>query len=187
MRLFAALPVVGPAQRELTGLLQTLRERDWPVRWIRAEGIHLTLKFFGPVPPDRILPIENALSHAADGFGPIPLACSGLGSFPPGKRARVVWVGVEGASALELLQDRVERACEAEGYPLEGRPFRPHITLGRVQEGRALPPEAFAGIASDLEVPFLADRMVLFESKPGPGGSVYRPHRTFALSSCAAV
>ena len=168
-------------------VLSQLYSRNWPVRWVRPEGVHLTLKFFGAVSDETASQLIPALAAAAEGIGPIPVSCAGLGSFPPGRRAKVIWMSVESPGSLELLQDAVERACLPLGFPVEGRPFRPHITLGRVKEGAQLPTGDLTELEPDIAIPFLADRLVLFQSQPGRGGSVYSHLHSFALRPCAAV
>jgi 2'-5' RNA ligase len=187
VRLFAGIPVPAPARSEITPVLADLQSRGWPVRWVRPEGIHLTLKFFGSVSDAAADGLVPALDAAASGAGPIPLSCAGVGSFPSGRHARVIWMGVEAPGTLELLQDAVERACVPLGFPVEGRPFRPHITLGRVKEGGELPPDAFADLESNIVASFLAEHLVLFESHPGKGGSVYTVRHAFTLRPCAAA
>jgi 2'-5' RNA ligase len=138
MRLFAGIPIVDEARREIVALLGRLRESGWPVRWVHDDGVHLTLKFFGEVAPERLQVIEEAVRFAARGTGPLALRLEALGAFPSAARPRVLWIGVEGPSALELLYDRLERGGEAIGFPPEGAPFQPHVTLGRVREGHRL-------------------------------------------------
>jgi RNA 2',3'-cyclic 3'-phosphodiesterase len=186
-RLFAGIPVPEPARTSLAAILEDLSRRNWPVRWVRPEGLHLTLKFFGLVSEETAEGLAVALGTASEGTGPIAMSCTGLGSFPGGQRARVVWMGLDFPGLLELLQDAVERACVPLGFPVEGRPFRPHITLGRVKEGEKLPANALTGLAPETDIPFLAERLVLFQSRPGRGGSVYTPRHTIMLTPCAAV
>jgi 2'-5' RNA ligase len=187
MRLFAGIPVPEPARAELAAILDDLARRDWPVQWVRPEGLHLTLKFFGSVEEPTAATLALALSAAAEGIGPIPLNCHTVGAFPSGRRAKVVWIGLDAPGTLELLQDAIERACVPLGFPVEGRPFRPHITLGRVKAGEGLPAEAWPDFPPPGEIPFLAEQLVLFESRSARGGSVYSPRHTIALSPCAAV
>ena len=187
MRLFAGIRVPEPARSHLAAILAGLQARQWPVRWVRPDGLHLTLKFFGSVPDETVEALVPALGRASDGMGPIPLTCAGIGAFPSGQRARVIWIGVDAPGALELLQDAVERAGVPLGFPVEGKPFRPHITLGRVKDGQKLPARAIDDVANEPEIPFLAEQLVLFQSQPGPGGSVYRELHTFVLGPCAAA
>ena len=173
MRLFAGIPVPEPALGELKRIMAKLRVQNWPVRWARDEGLHLTLKFFGSVPEEQASEIAEAVNAAARGSGPIALSCVSIGHFPPGRKVNIIWMGVDAPGSLELLQDRVERAAESVGFPLEGRPFRPHITVGRVKNGGRLPASELERFPPFDEIPFLADRVVLFETRPGAGGSVY--------------
>lgn len=108
--------------------------RSSKVRWVRPEGIHLTLKFLGNVPTDRLDEIGDALHRACDGFGPLALTLADLGCFPNLRRPRVVWVGVHGdTDALGRLQASIEKHIAPLGFPTEKRRFSPHLTLGRVK------------------------------------------------------
>src|SRR5262249_10688093 len=109
MRLFAALPIPEPGRAAVIALLDALRASDWPVRWVKPEGIHLTLKFYGEVVPERLDVIEEALRYAVAGARAIPLRLTQVGAFPTAARPRILWVGLEAPPALELLYDRLER------------------------------------------------------------------------------
>jgi 2'-5' RNA ligase len=175
MRLFIAVPLPHRPLAEAAHLLRGLEARNWPVRWVREEGLHLTLKFFGEVTSDRVDAIEEMVQFATAGMRPIEMAIQGGGAFPTRQRPRVLRLEVWAGPELELLQDRLERGGERIGFPPEGRPFRPHITLGRVREGHRLPP----GAVPHLEglphgTPFLAERVVLFESRLAAGGPAYQ-------------
>ncbi len=108
-------------------------------RWVKAEGIHLTLKFLGEVPAERLEAIYQAVGQACRGHTPFELAVAELGCFPNLRRPRVVWVGVrEETGQLAGLQEAVECELNRLGFPPEGRKFTPHLTLARVQD-RASP------------------------------------------------
>lgn len=174
MRLFVAVPLPVAAQEEAGRLLRTLSELEWPVRWVKEDGIHVSLKFFGEVTSDRVEAIEELVQFVTRGMKQIALTQLGGGAFPSRQHPRVLRLELAAGPDLELLQDRLERGGERIGFPPEGRPFRPHITLGRVREGHRLPPGAMdqiEGLTPGL--PFLAERVVLFESRLTPGGPVY--------------
>ena len=179
MRLFAAVPVSEPAREQILRLLGKLREAGWPVRWVHDEGLHMTLKFFGEVATERLDVIAEALRFAAHGAGALGLELGELGAFPSRNRPRVLWVGVQAPAGLELLQDRMERGCEAIGFPPEGAPFQPHITLGRVREGQRLPPGGLDDFAAGFErVSFVAKQLVLYESLLTTAGLRYESRLT---------
>jgi 2'-5' RNA ligase len=182
MRLFVAIPIPDPARGQILGLLGRLREGGWPVRWVHDEGLHMTLKFFGEVASERLDVIQEALRFAAEGAGAVSLRLGDLGAFPSRTRPRILWVGIEAPASLELLQDRIERGCEAIGFPPEGTPFQPHVTLGRVREGQRLPPGGLDDHAEGIEqVSFLAEELVLYESLLTTRGPRYESRLTLAL------
>lgn len=184
MRLFAAVPVPDPAREQILKLLSRLREGGWPVRWVNDEGLHLTLKFYGEVASDRLEVIGEALRFAADGAGALSLRLGELGAFPSRARPRVLWVGIDAPPALELLQDRIERGSEAIGFPPEGAPFQPHVTLGRVREGQRIPPGGLEDFADGFEqVPFVAQQLVLYESMLTTSGPRYQSRLTLDFGS----
>ncbi len=179
MRLFVAIPVPDPARVQILKLLGELRGAGWPVRWVHDEGLHMTLKFFGEVGPERLDVIAEALRFAAGDGGTLALQLGELGAFPSRSRPRVLWVGVAAPPALELLQDRIERGCEAIGFPPEGAPFQPHITLGRVREGQRLPAKGLDEHADSFDrVPFTGQELVLYESVLTTGGPRYESRLT---------
>jgi 2'-5' RNA ligase len=172
MRLFAAITLPDSIRSELAALLDRLAARGWPVRWSRPDGLHLTLKFFGDVAPERLGEIGAALETAAAGTLPIPLSLTEPGAFPNPRHPRVLWIGIAADRALELLVDRIERASAALGFAAEAKVFHPHITLGRVRDGAVLPPGVLKQIPV-IEEAFVADHLDLFESRPGAGGARY--------------
>lgn len=183
MRLFAALPLPESARADVVSLLARLRATGWPVRWVSDANVHLTLKFFGEVAPERLEVIAEALEVAAAGAEPMAMRLHGLGAFPSERHPRIVWLGVDAPASLELLQDRLERAAEGIGFPPEGAPFRPHITLGRVREGQRLPPRAIEqfDIAPPGD-PFVAGEVVLYESLLTVRGPEYTSRLTLTLN-----
>jgi len=193
VRLFVALNL-PPAVREVVwAAAAPLRDLQLPVNWVRPDGLHLTLKFLGEVPDAQEPELRAALAQAAGSEGKggmegasrgIPLALGGFGVFPDQRRPRVVWVGVEPVPALELLQHRVEQVFAPLGFPTEGRPFQPHLTLGRAtRDARA---EAFRGLADALARLELAETVVveavdLMASTLQRGGAVYHVRRSERL------
>jgi 2'-5' RNA ligase len=193
VRLFVALNLPPAVREAVWTAAAPLRELQLPVNWVRPDGLHLTLKFLGDVPDAQQPELHAALAQAAGSEGKgglegashgIPLALGGFGVFPDQRRPRVVWVGVEPVPALELLQHRVEQAFAPLGFPTEGRPFQPHITLGRAT--RHAEPQAFRGLADALAGLELAETVVveavdLVASTLQRGGAVYQVRRSERL------
>jgi len=136
IRTFIAIELDEELKGNLRRLQGRLGEQIAPrsVRWVRPEGIHLTLKFLGDTPEDKVPAIQSALAQAVASITPFTFTVGGLGCFPNTRRPRVVWVGLsEPTGALAALRNAVEARVAPIGFPTEKRPFRPHLTLGRVQ------------------------------------------------------
>ena len=101
-------------------------------RWVRVDGLHLTLRFLGATPDEKQSQIAAALEAASAGVAPFRVALSGGGAFPDPRRPRVLWIGInEGAALLAGLARRLDERLAPLGWPPEGRPFAPHLTLAR--------------------------------------------------------
>ena len=136
IRAFIALPLPQDWTEALAYTVSELR-RSLPdgIRWVDPSGIHLTLKFLGPTDAKIAPSIVDALATNLAGATSPALSLYGLGTFPAGRNPRVVWAGVSGDSAsLETLHRSAEDAAVSLGWPEEKRPFRPHLTLGRVRD-----------------------------------------------------
>lgn len=153
-------------------------------RWVSRESIHLTLKFLGDVPSERLEEVYRAVARAAAAHVPFTLQVVGTGCFPNPRRPRVIWAGVrEETGQLLALQRAVERELQRLGFPKEERPFTPHLTLARVREG-ADPRQAAAlgqaaaqsqmGEVAQMRV----ERVSVMRSDLQPSGAVY--HELYA-------
>jgi 2'-5' RNA ligase len=148
------------------GLRRALREATAPLRallpdagWVAEDRLHLTLKFLGEQPETLIQPLTAAVRDIAGRHWPVPMRLGGVGAFPSLRRPRVIWVGIAPTPKLELLHHDVEEACSALGVEVEGKPFRPHLTIGRMRgtEDR----EAIRELAQAArEVRFRADTLL---------------------------
>lgn len=179
-RLFLGVEPPEGARRALEAHLRdALGGRTLPGRAVAPANWHLTLRFLGETPPERSAALVRALEEADPGPG-FTLGFGGLGAFPRPARAAVLWLGVEdGAAALGALAGVAEAAAQRAGFPLETRPFSPHLTLSRIR-----PPRDVGSIVE--RVPAFRGRMpveemVLFRSHPGPGGVRYEAVERFPL------
>jgi 2'-5' RNA ligase len=150
-------------------------------RWVRPEGIHLTLKFLGEVPTELIEPINATIEKVCRAHVPFSLRLAGLGCFPNARRPRVVWAGVEEETGrLERLQAAVDRELARDGFPREARGFTPHLTLARVRDGATRDESETLGRAVAAytvgETPSMTVRAVhVIKSDLRPSGAVYTP------------
>ena len=133
MRLFIAINLPADQRRAIFQATVPLREALPTITWVAEDRLHFTLKFLGEQPQQDVRALETALGDVVGRHRAISVEMGGVGAFPNLRAPRVVWLGVEHESKLELLQHDIESACAGLGYDVEGRPFRPHITLGRVK------------------------------------------------------
>lgn len=177
MRLFFAIELADDVQDLLDDATASLRAEAPELAWIDRAKRHLTLKFLGDVAEEAVPRLTAAADRAAAEHGPLEMSVREIGAFPNFRRARVVWIGVEQERRLELLHHDLELACESAGFEVEGRPFRPHVTLARVRNplpiGRM---KAFARVARSVRfrATVLVEQITLFESILAPSGARYR-------------
>ncbi len=181
VRCFLAISFSAPVKERLRRLQQELARSQANVRWVRPEGLHLTLKFFGNVPPETIPLIDEQAQKVAAKFSPFALGLTNLGAFPSLRRPRVIWVGLEGdLERLKDLQKQLEDAFAVLGFAPETRRFVPHVTLGRVKSLKGIKklyklmdhyaPQVGQGWEG-IEV----NELILYQSTLKPSGAVYTP------------
>src|SRR5262245_65762150 len=102
MRLFVAVPLPPLAQAAAAALLRAVRPLEWPVRWVRDDGLHLTLKFFGEVTSDRVEAIEELVQFASAGMTPMQLRLTAAGAVASARRPRLLRFEV--AAGLERTE-----------------------------------------------------------------------------------
>ncbi len=138
-RLFIAVELPAPVRKRLIDHIHQLRTLVPRARanWVREENLHLTLKFLGDIPSEKIESISHAVKDAAEASEPFELIVSGGGAFPASGPPKVLWSGIEDPSGgLGRLYQRVEENCEKAGHAREQRSFRPHLTIARVRDSR---------------------------------------------------
>jgi 2'-5' RNA ligase len=177
-RTFVAIDLPGPHKAELRRLQDRLAPEAPGVRWVGESQLHLTLAFLGDVPDAEIDTVCRAVAGASAPFSPFELVLAGLGAFPKPGRPRVVWAGMAGAglASLASLRAAVVAALGSAGHAPADDRFTPHITLGRIKDGRGRPPDLTAPVARHktwTTAPFEVVEVVVYASKPAPSGSTY--------------
>ncbi len=186
MRTFIAIEMTSDIKAGMKELQDKLRASGADVAWTRPDGVHLTLKFLGEVDAATVDSLGAALEEAVKGTAPFTLDVRGTGVFPTPKSPRVVWLGLEGGiEALAALYEKVEAVCERLGFRREGRPFKPHVTLGRVKSlrGRESLMKALAGFEKVELGTIEADVVSVMKSELRPSGAVYTEMRRIELKA----
>ena len=175
IRAFIAIEIPGDLRDALASTVSELEKLHIDARFSRPESIHLTLKFLGDIEESRIGEIENALRELLQDRTAFSIRVGGLGAFPYLANPRVVWVGVDGGTALQELQHDVEVGLSKLGFPPEKRAFTAHLTLARVKSRRnvaALIHYVESAESGDLGE-FEARQLHLYQSILRPEGARY--------------
>ena len=184
MRLFLAINLDPGVRQAIAAATAPLRDTAPAFNWVDESRLHLTLKFLGEQPEEPVTPLVGMLDDVANKHRRFTMHMRHVGAFPNFRRARVVWMGVEQDARLELLHHDVEVACEALGFELEGRAFRPHITLARVTqrvEEESVRKLWKASKRVDFEEDWVVESIDLMKIELGPGGSRYERLHAAAL------
>ncbi|MGD9140130.1 MAG: RNA 2',3'-cyclic phosphodiesterase [bacterium] len=185
IRTFIAVPVGEEVERAVETVESALKRSAADVKWVRPGNVHITLKFLGSVESGRIGDIARGLAAALDGARGFDATVSGVGTFPPNpRRARVVYMGLkEGAAGMAGLAERVEDAMAGLGFEKEKRPFKSHLTIGRVRRGARRLEDLGKAIAGAEYKPLKlsVDRVNLVKSELTPSGAIYTIIETFGL------
>jgi 2'-5' RNA ligase len=174
VRLFVALEIPSAVRENLASFVEQLRPLAPQSRWVRTENLHVTLKFIGETPSEKLDAIRVALATARSPQA-VTIRFRGLGFFPNEKRPRVFWAGMKASPNLKTLVSDIERAMEKLGIPPEQRPFSPHLTLARFEPPR-LPENLRPPIQENAAREFgslAAKEFHLIESKLKPSGAEY--------------
>ena len=132
MRLFAAIDIPHDVLTRLETLLDRLRPLA-KLHWIPVEKLHITTKFIGEWPENRLDDLKRALA-AVTNPAPVEVEIRRVGWLPNPRSARILYAGVESSDTLVGLAAATERAAATAGVPAEARPYRPHVTLARTRK-----------------------------------------------------
>jgi len=176
IRAFIAFELPLAVTSVLAKVRQDLERLKIRARWVRPENVHLTLKFLGDIKADHIDKIGAEMTAAAFESSPVTLSVRGVGVFPGIRRPRVIWVGLGGdIRSLFAFQSRLEEKLAGAEFPKDKRPFRAHLTLGRIKQAAspAVIRQMITDYASLSSEEFTFNQVILFKSDMKPSGAVY--------------
>jgi len=179
VRLFVAIEIPQDIRAAYAALLKELRGVAPLAKWVRAENLHVTLKFLGEIQPAKLSALQNALETVRSEQR-VTLEFRGLGFFPNERRPRVFWAGMEPSANLKSLAVDIDHTAHRLGFPLEDRPYTPHLTLARF-EASGIAPKLREAIHARVTHPFgslTTSEFHLIESKLKPTGAEYTTVQT---------
>jgi len=176
MRLFIACDLSQAQKHELETIQHKMTNYLSGVRWVKPQGLHLTLSFLGDTDEKFIDPLKIMLEKVAATANSFILKLGGCGVFPNLSKARVLWIGVrEGEEALQNIKKELDYGLEGLGFEAEKRPYKPHLTIGRMRYSveekliRRSLEESGEFRSSTTEV----SKLVLYESRLTAHGAYY--------------
>lgn len=194
MRLFVAVDLDDQTRAQLAAARDAIRDaiEQAPVpprvTWVKDEAAHVTVRFIGEV-ADAAAPAVQAAVARGFGIPPFDVRWQSLGTFPGGRRPRVLWLGPGGAEAIDAMRRlarEVNERLEPLVGPAESRPFTPHVTIGRVKDpGRGVAwAQAMARVVWTPTTTYV-DHVTLYVSRLSPKGPTYTALRRAPLSAAA--
>ena len=185
VRSFIAIPTPVEIAHDLRESIASLRDADAEVRWEPVEKIHITLRFLGDV-DEVLLPrlIKDCVDSCCNQKS-FSLLYGGFGCFPNNRDPRIIWLGSEnGDGLLEPLKKIIDETVNRYGFVPENRPFRPHLTLGRVKGKRNIR-NLIKMLQSVTFEPrtVVIDELVFMKSELRPTGSIYTKLQSIRLST----
>ena len=178
LRTFLAIDLPSCLLESIVKKQRDLKQEFPSIAWVKSENVHLTLKFLGDTPESKIPELQQVVARAVKGIEPFAINLRGFGVFPDKRAPRTLWTGIEGnTDILVNLAKEIESKVKPLGFPAEGKPFRPHLTLARIKKNQRVLGQAIEK-ARVLADPFIFGRLLveqvcLFESELRPTGSVY--------------
>jgi 2'-5' RNA ligase len=186
MRTFLAVFPPAEVQETIAARIEEARRPGDGISWVKRENLHYTMRFLGEMSDSRVERAGRAAAEAVVGAQAFGAVLGAAGAFPNFRRPRVLFFGMEeGASALETLARSVDEALRREGFGPPDKPFRAHLTVGRVRESGG--PASTAAVerlcAKPLSLRFPVRALLLVSSQLNPRGSIYRPVGEYPLQA----
>lgn len=186
VRVFFAIDLTDNIKNRLAVYIESLKKisKSKQIRWTRPENLHITLQFLAEVNGVHIDPmINNVKAELASAIQPFQIGLRSIHLYPDPHRPRVLVIDVVPQDTLTQLSKLIGSAIQKSGYEIEARPFRAHMTIGRIKTAQMNTLNFLADIAPPSTNQIDVNEVVLFKSEPHPDGSHYIPLQRIALSS----
>jgi 2'-5' RNA ligase len=184
-RIFVAVEISEAARRRVADYIENLRKEFPKIRvgWEKPEKLHLTLKFLGDCGEKQLSELEKIVEEISAEISNFKIQISETGVFPNARNPRVLWIDVKDeAGNLARINERLETECEKIGFEKERRNYVPHLTIGRVREPNRARELAQKHLENKFEpVEFTVSKIVIYESRLQPTGSVYSVVSSYKL------
>lgn len=183
MRTFIAIKLEDSIKKSLTTLLEKMRHKGGKIKWVKEEGMHLTLKFLGEIQETKVSEVEKILEKITQNSSSFSIRIKGTGCFPHRRNPRVLWTGVEGGEQLVSFHNQLDVELEKIGFEREKREFRPHLTLGRVKSVFSIK-EIMDELEKHQDTVFgemKVNKITFFRSVLKPSGAEYSVLSEFSL------
>jgi 2'-5' RNA ligase len=177
IRSFIAIELSSGAKEEVSRVLEELKKAKADVKWVKPNAVHLTLKFLGYVPEEKIPKIKECLEEVCRNFSPFDIALGGIGTFPFWTRPKVLWIGIgEGKEKVKSLAKEIEKVMTPEGFEKSSLGFKAHITAGRIKPPGKI--KHLQKISNDIQIEQIAshiDKVILYKSDLTSEGAIHTP------------
>lgn len=183
MRTFIAIELPERIKKKIEQLQTPLKKTNAFVSWVKPENIHITLKFLGEVPEEKINEVSSSSGKALEGAKKFTMSLKGMGAFPDSRRPRVIWIGAgSGEKELSSMASKIEEEMEKIGFPKEDRKFSAHFTIGRVKSPKNIEKLMELVKSSDFSTEDIeVNEVVVMRSQLHPAGAIYTPLRKIPL------
>ena len=176
-RLFIAIKI--PSCKEISNLLISLKNdiSNENIKWVESGNLHITLKFLGNTEEYYINTLILLLEDIASKYKCFTLQLQHVGIFKKQRNPRVIWIGTEHNDQLLKLANNIDMNMSTIGFERENRPFKAHLTLGRVKGMRGMN-ECIDVLQQNSDFKggrFLTDNVLLIKSELKATGAVYTP------------
>ena len=181
LRLFLTINIPPHARETVVSIQNRFKTLDLNASWVRPENIHLTLKFLGDTPSERVTGIRICVSETVKSYPVFKVALDGAIVFPNLKKPRFLWIDLKDPyNHLIILQEKIDAKMGQLGFPREKKKFNPHLTLGRIKHPKGNVRGVFENLKREVDsIPpidadfFQVGFVRLVHSELTPGGSIY--------------